>query len=168
MTPREIALFWSRQRHGTIEDKFWARVEREPGCWHWQGAISTWGYGFLHADGRVRHAHRVSWEINVGPIPEGMMVCHHCDVRDCVNPDHLFLGTAKDNVADMIAKGRRADIVPPSRRGEEHYAARLSDVVVSEIRAAVAAGELHRLIALRYGVTRQYVGMLAKGARRVA
>lgn len=168
LTLREVALYWARRR-GSVEDKFWARVQPTTGCWLWLGAIGTWGYGVLSPGGSlpVRSAHRVSWEIHNGPIPDGLFVCHHCDVRHCVRPDHLFLGTAKDNVADMIAKGRRGDIPSPSKRGEEHYAARLSDVAVAEIRAEIAAGELHRVIASRHDITRQYVGMLARGHRRV-
>lgn len=67
-------------------------------------------------DGKYRtgtpyQVHRVSWEIHNGPIPDGLMVCHHCDVRHCVRPDHLFIGTQRDNIADMIAKGRKAHVV---------------------------------------------------------
>ena len=165
MSPQEIRLFWARR--GTTEDKFWARVEKGPDCWQWLGAISTWGYGFFRVDGKTRHAHRVSWEMHNGPIPEGLWVLHHCDNPPCVNPDHLFLGTAKTNVADMIAKGRRGHM-RPRLRGEQHHAAKLSDAQVDEIRAALARGEIHRLIAARFGISRAYVGMLANGKRRTA
>lgn len=165
MTRREIAVFWAR--HGTVEDKFWARVERGPGCWLWEGATTTWGYGTIKADGQMRAAHRLSWEIHNGPIPPGLQVCHRCDVRNCVNPTHLFLGTAKDNAADMNAKGRHGRGWKAVRRGEHHQAAKLSDAQVIEMRAAIAAGEVHRSIARRFGVSHTYVYKLARGLVRV-
>lgn len=88
------------------------RVEQEPntGCWLWTGAvIPVSGYGQMrYGKGTPKKAHRVSYEIFVGPIPDGLYVCHRCDTPLCVNPDHLFLGTAKDNAQDAMRKGRYA------------------------------------------------------------
>lgn len=83
----------------------------ETGCWEWKKGKDANGYGIIHVSGRLMKAHRLSWQLHKGEIPDhdsyhGMMVCHHCDNPGCVNPEHLFLGEAKDNVLDMVAKGR--------------------------------------------------------------
>lgn len=87
---------------------FWSQVRRESGtgCWEWTGSTIPKGYGQFRYDGDNELAHRISWAIANGPIPDGVMVCHHCDNRICVRPDHLFLGDAFDNMQDMVAKGR--------------------------------------------------------------
>ena len=97
--------------HGlSMRERFMRHVSPEPntGCWLWEVSCRPNGYGQFAPDGSGRpvHAHRAAYELLVGTIPEGMQVCHRCDVRSCVNPDHLFLGTQKDNVDDMRAKGR--------------------------------------------------------------
>jgi hypothetical protein len=92
----------------TLEDRFWSKVQRSDGCWLWTGA-STWqGYGLIHHHGRrgMVSVHRLSWTIANGGIPAGLQVLHRCDNPPCVNPDHLWLGTNADNIADKLAKGR--------------------------------------------------------------
>ena len=88
--------------------RFWEKVDKTDDCWLWIGGRRPTGYGQFWDGTRNVSAHRWSYEALVGPIPEGLVTDHLCRVRNCVNPDHLFLGTRADNVADMLAKGRQA------------------------------------------------------------
>lgn len=91
------------------KELFWSRTIPEPnsGCHFWLGASNKRRYGFMCFDGRSQKAHRIAWLLTRGPIPQGLRVLHRCDMPECVNPDHLFLGTQADNVADMESKGRQ-------------------------------------------------------------
>lgn len=143
-----------------LEERFWEKVQQGDGCWEWKAA-RAYGYGRIGAGGTygpALMAHRVSWEIHYGAIPEGMNVLHHCDNPACVNPEHLFLGTHADNVADKVRKGRGAD-------RERHGMARLTEAHVLEIRAAVSDGQLLRIVAKRYGISESQVSMIARGLR---
>jgi hypothetical protein len=106
-------------------------------------------------DRRHVSAHRYSWELHFGPIPDGLLVCHKCDNPACVRPSHLFLGTSADNTADMLAKGRR---VAPSTanlaRGSQHYKAKFRDADIRKIRRLYAKGSiLQREIGAMFGVS---------------
>ncbi len=79
-------------------------IDPETGCRLWKGCRNNRGYGLVHCQGRVMSAHRAAWTARHGPIPAGLFVLHRCDVRTCIAPDHLFLGTQKDNMADLAAK----------------------------------------------------------------
>lgn len=86
--------------------RFDAKTQRSEGCWFWLGPLYPKGYGSFWYQGRNVGAHRAAYELFVGPVPPGLSVCHRCDVPCCVNPEHLFLGTARDNLLDASAKGR--------------------------------------------------------------
>lgn len=91
-----------------IEDRLWAQVEiaGPDECWLWRGYLTNGGYGQIGLNYKSITVHRASYEVSIGPIPAGMCVLHRCDVRACVNPAHLFLGTHRDNTQDMVRKGR--------------------------------------------------------------
>ena len=128
----------------TTQERFEQKFMPEPnsGCWLWTAACFTNGYGAFWFDGNQVQAHRMAWILEHGSISGGMHVCHKCDVRDCVNPDHLFLGTNADNTADKMAKGREA-------RGETQGLAKLTEEQVKAIRRS---GVSHCAIARDYGI----------------
>lgn len=113
----------------TLAERLWRQVQRGDGCWPFIGARSNKGYGYFKHDGVARFAHRVAYADANGPIPDGIDVLHRCDNPPCCRPDHLFLGTQADNVADMISKGRDRKAVG-SRTGN----ARLTEAKVVDIR----------------------------------
>lgn len=155
----------------------WARfVRKTDTCWLWTGPL-TKGYGSIGRGGREgasAYAHRVAWELFRGEIPPGLFVCHHCDVPACVNPDHLFLGTALDNKRDEIRKGRQAPPEVKRHLGVENGRAKLSENDVRELRAAFAnlprgkryvrRGSLAAL-AKRYGLVPDAVREIGAGRR---
>ena len=123
------------------------------GCWLW--LLSVHGnnkYGHAVWNGRHTEAHRLSWTLHRGEIPEGLRVLHKCDTPTCVNPDHLFLGTQKDNITDMIKKGRKI-----IARGSRHGNAKLNETDVEEIRSIRANGMSSQEIATRFSVSQRTV-----------
>lgn len=108
----------------TRVQRFWEKVQKTDGCWLWLAYKQPRGYGQFKHQGRMRLAHRFSWELTNGLIPEGECVLHTCDNPACVNPEHLFLGTQLDNSLDMYEKGRQAP--SPACAGETNGRAKLS------------------------------------------
>jgi len=88
-------------------ERFKSKYRESCGCWIWKGSSFLNGYGQFYCDKKNKKAHRIAWEIVNGPIPEGMLICHKCDVRSCVNPAHLYVGTQKENIKDCIERRRQ-------------------------------------------------------------
>lgn len=127
--------------------RFWESLDTSQDCWLWTGAKGPKGYGHIVVDTRHTYAHRYSYELANGPIPEGKMVLHKCDNRLCCNPSHLYVGTAADNTADMVRRGRctsglvsRFHLDPDCERGELNPYAKLTNDKVRQIRARYAEG----------------------------
>ena len=130
----------------------------EAGCWIWMGSSQVRGYGEIISNNRKHLAHRASYEAFVGKIPKGMYVCHACDNVACVNPNHLFLGTQKQNLQDMAAKGR-------STRGSKNPMAKLNEAQVKLIRLALNEGMNSELLAVMYQTTAKNIRLIATGKR---
>lgn len=121
--------------------RFWRLIQKsEDGCWIWTGNVSKAGYGNLWTPEKrgYVYAHRFSWRLANGEIPDGLCVLHKCDNPPCVNPSHLFLGTKRDNTHDMISKGR-AKLHNP-KRGEENGSAIINTEQAIQIKELLATG----------------------------
>jgi hypothetical protein len=166
------------------ETRFWRHVNKTPACWLWTGARtggqiggSGGRYGsFIVRVGphKGRYAHRFSWRLHRGAIPEGLVICHTCDNPLCVNPEHMFLGTMAENNADMRAKGRQARgerhgmRKHPHRRarGERQGNARLTEADVHAIRQLYATGGItQKVLGQQFGVSREHVRDIVRGKR---
>lgn len=139
-------------------ERFETFVLRTDTCWLWQGVLSNRGYGLLSVSGRYVGAHRFAYTEFVGPIRDGLFVCHRCDVRKCVNPNHLFLGTQSDNVKDMVAKGRHVCNLPDNTK--------VSDADIAQIRDRCSKGEYQKIVAAAFGISQQQVSKIIVGTRR--
>lgn len=148
-------------RKPDVRERFMDRVTKTETCWLWDTISNQGGYGSFTHLRRVMTAHRWSYELFVGPTIKGMDICHRCDVRLCVRPDHLFQGTRLENVQDMNAKGRGK--LPPRMRGEKHPKTRLKDHEVFEVRFGDSFSELsEREISKLLGVNRTLIGKIRR------
>ncbi len=142
--------------------RFWAKVEKTDSCWIWRGQLGGRGYGHTKRmiDGKIRAkpAHRLAWEMLIGPIPKGLSVLHECDNKLCVRPGpgHMHLGTHQENMREMVERGRQSrEFRKPNTK--------LSD---EEARTIFASEESLLALALRYNVSKSLVCMIKKGRCR--
>jgi len=131
----------------------------ESGCMLWPHTASEKGYGAITRSGEKWLTHRLVYEVKVGHVPAGMFVCHHCDTPRCVRPEHLFLGTHRDNMADKRRKGRCSS-------GEQNGNAKVTDAQVGDIRAAYRAGSTLIEIGERFGLHFSTVSDIVRGSIR--
>jgi hypothetical protein len=143
-----------------VAERFWSKVAvaGPDECWDWIGSLEPHGYGQILDHRRLVKAHRVSWEIHNGPVPDRLCVCHHCDNRRCVNPAHLYVGTRKDNNRDRGARKRGRE----SRDiGELHHNARFTEAEVRAIIAMLEAGYSQGEVGRFFGVRQTTIGRFA-------
>lgn len=159
-------------------ERFWAKVGKTDGCWEWAGALiksrakQPLFYGSLRCGKATKYAHRISWEMHNGPIPDGMFVLHRCDNPRCVRPEHLYVGTLSDNMRDRAARGRanlsRGDAHHMRRgmakSGAEHARATLTEAQAAEIRAkhTGSRGD-HTRLAVEYRTNRHTIAKVVAG-----
>lgn len=143
--------YGGKRNHACLEQRFWRMIKKTEDCWLWIGGKKPNGYGQISEGGKGSKtllAHRVSYKIHHGELPEGLVVMHSCDNPSCVNPSHLSVGTYKDNTQDMIAKGRKRTVAP---LGSENGKAILSERDVLYIREN--QGKSHAQLGREMGVS---------------
>lgn len=144
---------------GKHYDLFWQKVDKSGDCWNWTAFKYGSGYGVVRYGRKNYNAHRLSYAMANGGVPDGMIICHRCDNPSCVNPDHLFAGTYHDNTRDMIQKGRKCD-----SSGERNGQAKLRSTQVVEIRKRYAVGDIsHHELAEQYNVSTALIGLITQG-----
>lgn len=136
---------------------FFSKAQIGPGCWDYMGSgAGTGGYMRISVKGKNTLAHRYAYSVTKGPIPEGKIVCHRCDNKACVNPDHLFLGTHQDNMDDKVAKGRQP-------KGENAKQSKLNEIQVLEIMGRRKRGESGPSIAADFPVNVDQIYKITRG-----
>jgi len=144
---------------------FWSKVDMlsdVKSCWKWRGAKKPSGYGNVRINGKYLLAHRVAFQLAVGEIPSGFIVCHICDEPGCCNPNHLMLGTVKSNAADMVLKNRQKK-PEYAAKGETNGNSKLTEKEVKEIRKLYEFGVLNQYeLAKNYGVTQPAIGCIVR------
>ena len=152
ITHNTLRLFWTRNLVGPKPDQSKLYYAGLDACWLWSGNLAPDGYGKTKVGKEFLSAHRLSWIIHNGDIPDGKIVMHLCDTRACVNPKHLKLGTTQDNTADSVKKGRRNPAI-----GTQLPQSKLNETSVRAIRDAARRGIPQAQIAATFDVCQQAV-----------
>lgn len=152
LSERDIARFWSKVEIGNPDE-----------CWEWKAGNNGRGYGkfYVGGDGNPqRYAHRISWSLANGDIPEGLILCHKCDNPKCINPDHLFLGTQAENMQDASKKGR---CKPSMAHGNSSGHNKIDEKDIPDVKKMIAEGVSLKTIADIYGVSKQSIFHIKTG-----
>lgn len=168
----------TRSKWCSIKCHLLDRIQKKEDCWEWMGSLTKVGYGKIQVKNKNYTTHRLSYEIFKGQIPDGNMICHSCDNKKCINPEHLWVGSAKDNMHDMIQKGRKVaktgwkhteetkqkfKLRPHSdRRGEKHHLSKLTSEDVLNIRKMIESGEKIIDIARKYNVDQSAISNIKR------
>jgi hypothetical protein len=145
----------------SVSDRFWSKVTKTEQCWLWLGAPTSSGYGAIEIEGKTISAHRYSYEYEYGSIPVGRFVLHTCDIPLCVRPSHLYSGTHKDNMRDMLERGHHKH---PSQRGELNSRAKITMKDAEDIRRDYATGKAtHRSLGVKYGIDHTSICRIVNG-----
>lgn len=151
------------------DKRFWLKVTKKTSteCWLWTGAKKPTGYGNIRRDKKYTTAHRVSWEMHFGKVPDGMQVLHSCDTPSCCNPHHLMLGTGMSNYIDMVRKGRSNSNHKNRRYGEKHHNHKLTLSQVDEIRGRYIPGIVRQKdLGNEFGVSQVNIGVIIRNEGR--
>jgi hypothetical protein len=148
-----------------LKKSFEKHVIRQEGCWGWKGSIARGGYPVMSCRSSIGpdRGHRASWFIHKGLIPEGLCVCHKCDNPICTNPDHLWIGTHKENNDDKMAKSRQSKLSPPHKSGSQNGASKLKEDQVIEIKKMLVEGKSAYSIAPLFDVSKQTILRIKNG-----
>lgn len=160
-----ISELTEEQKFEKLKLSFEKHVIRKEGCWGWKGSKAHGGYPVMSCRPEIGpdRGHRASWVIHKGLIPKGLFVCHSCDNPICTNPDHLWLGTQKENNDDKIRKCRQNNVPPPVMNGEKNPAAKLSLEDVNAIKTLIANGRSCYSIGKEYGVSKTTIYRIRDG-----
>jgi hypothetical protein len=141
----------------TLAQRFQSQIstDNSRGCWEWTGKAFRNGYGCFYVAGKYCLAHRVAYALTFGEVDPSVVVCHRCDNPPCVNPDHLFAGSARDNVQDKCSKGRQFRAI-----GSKCGNAKLAEWQVMDMRRERDTGALYRDLALKYGISMKQVSKI--------
>lgn len=152
----------------TLPARFWSKIVFTSTCWLWTGSQTDCGYGMLGrgtAGSGCVLAHIVSWILHFGPVPPGMQVLHDCDRPPCCRPDHLWIGTQKDNIRDCWHKGRQGVRSLPRNQGQFNPRAKLTLLEIEQIRGLARSGLTQAAIASQFGVDRSAISRITSGKR---